>query len=227
MTNIYINIAMCGSVNKVLWNLLTRIKESGLYDHVDKIYLVFNGPRSGLSFNLISDKYVIVDANDDISKCEFPTLDLIWHDSKDKDINILYLHTKGVTKPGISYVEDWTNYLSYFNINKWIERIKELEEFDCTGTDLKGNFEDIKFHPSTWGYGKAPMHYSGNFWWSKSSHIRTLPNPITWLPDSNFIRWRVMAEMWLCQNSEAKYNCAWRSNVNHYIENYPKELYEE
>jgi hypothetical protein len=35
-----------------------------------------------------------------------------------------------------------------------------------------------------------------------------------------------MAEMWLCQISDGKYNCAWVSNVNHYLENYPKELYE-
>lgn len=35
--NVYINIAMIGSVNQVLWNLLTRIKESGLYDACDKI----------------------------------------------------------------------------------------------------------------------------------------------------------------------------------------------
>jgi hypothetical protein len=226
MTNIYINVAMVGSVNKVLWNLLTRIKESGLYDYCNKIYLIFNGDKKYLSFNLVSDKYEIVQANSDISMCEFPTLDLIWKHSKEQEFDVLYLHTKGVTKSTSEPVTDWTNYLAYFNINRWTDRIKELETFDCTGTDLKGNFEDYNFHPSTWGYGKAPMHYSGNFWWSKSSHIKNLPRPLVWLPDTNFVKWRVMAEMWLCQIKDAKYFCAWISDKNHYLENYPKELYE-
>ena len=34
-----------------------------------------------------------------------------------------------------------------------------------------------------------------------------------------------MAEMWLCQ-IDGKYNSAWQSNINHYQQNYPKELYE-
>ena len=33
-----------------------------------------------------------------------------------------------------------------------------------------------------------------------------------------------MAEMWLCQ-IDGKYNSAWSSNVDHYLEKYPKELY--
>jgi hypothetical protein len=32
--------------------------------------------------------------------------------------------------------------------------------------------------------------------------------------------------MWLCQSNDGKYNCVWRSNVNHYVESYPKKLYE-
>lgn len=227
MINIYINIAMIGSVNQVLFDLLTRIKQSGLYDSANKIYLVFNGDRKQLSFNLVDDKYVIIDANIDISKCEFPTLELIWQHSQTEDLNILYLHTKGVTKPGYQQIVDWTNYLSYFNINEWKDRLKDLEENDCSGVNLIGNPDDINQHPSTWGYGKAPLHYSGNFWWSKSSHIKKLPSISNWLPDGNFLRWRVMAEMWLCQIPEGKYSCAWQSNINHYHQFYPKDLYEK
>ena len=226
MINIYINIAMVGSVNQVLWDLLTRIKQSGLYDSANKIYLVFNGDRKLLSFNLVSEKYVIIDSNPDISKCEFPTLDLISQHCKEEDFNVLYLHTKGVTKPGYQQIIDWTNLLSYFNINKWQDRLKDLEDNDCSGVNFFGNPDDINHHPSTWGYGKAPLHYSGNFWWSKSSHIKKLPEPMSWLPDKNYQRWRVMAEMWLCQPNDGKYNCAWQSNINHYLERYPIELYE-
>jgi hypothetical protein len=226
MINIYINIAMVGSVNQVLWELLTRIKQSGLYESANKIYLVFNGDRKKLTFNLVSEKYVIIDYSDDISKCEFPTLELIHKHSKEAEFDILYLHTKGVTKPGVKTIEDWTNYLSYFNINKWVDRVKDLKSNDTSGVNLGGNPEDIQSHPSWWGYGKAPLHYSGNFWWSKSSHIRNLSSPFNWLPDGDCLRWRMMAEMWVCQIQTGKYHSAWHSNVNHYQENYPKELYE-
>jgi hypothetical protein len=151
---------------------------------------------------------------------------LISQHCKEEDFNVLYLHTKGVTKPGYQQIIDWTNLLSYFNINKWQDRLKDLEDNDCSGVNFFGNPDDINHHPSTWGYGKAPLHYSGNFWWSKSSHIKNLPNMSNWLPDGNYLRWRVMAEMWLCQIPDGKYSCAWQSNINHYQQNYPKELYE-
>lgn len=224
--NIYINVAIIGNVNQVLADLINSTLKSGLYSACNKIVLVCNGDFNQISLNLNIPKIEVIKANTDISKCEFPTLEKIWNDCQKEDITVLYLHTKGVTKPGQQTVQDWTNYLSHFNITKWQDRVFELNTFDCSGVNLNGNIEDSNEHPSTWGYGKAPLHYSGNFWWSNSSHIKKLPDPISWLPDTNYQRWRVMAEMWLCQPNDGKYNCAWRSNVNHYIENYPKELYE-
>jgi hypothetical protein len=225
--NIYINVAIVGSVNKVLADLVNNILKSGLYSACNKIYLICNGNFSQISLDLNIPKVEVIKANSDIFKCEFPTLEKIWNDcQQEEDITVLYLHTKGVTKPGHQTVQDWTNYLSYFNIIKWQDRLSDLNSFDCSGVNLNGNVEDFNEHPLTWGYGKAPLHYSGNFWWSNSSHIKKLPNPISWLPDGNYQRWRVMAEMWLCQPSDSKYNCAWQSNINHYIERYPIELYE-
>lgn len=222
---IYINIAVIGSVNEVINNILNRISDSKLYDNVSKIYLVVNGNIELLDIE-IKDKYEIIKANSDINKCEFPTLDLISEHSI-VDFNLLYLHTKGVTKPGFVNIKDWTNYLSYFNIDRWEDRLSELEYNDCTGCDLKGNPDDINHHPMTWGYGKAPLHYSGNFWWAKSSHIRKLVKPSNWLPDTNYQRWRIMAEMWVCQDIKSIYNNAWSSGVNHYYERYEKEKYEK
>jgi hypothetical protein len=226
-TNIYINIAVIGSVNQILFNLLNKIERSGLYNHSNKIYLIFNGDINEILLNIIGDKYIKINSNSDISKCEFPTLDLIHEHSKEEDLNILYLHTKGVTKPGHQQIIDWTNLLSYFNIIKWQDRIKDLESNDCSGVNLSGSKDDINFHPSTWGYGKAPLHYSGNFWWSKSSHIRRLPKISEWLPDDDYFKWRVMAEMWICQFPDGNYYNDFSSNVNHYQNLYPSELYEK
>ena len=224
---IYINVTVMGTVNSVLDSLLKRIKESGLYENVEEIFLVINGDINEIKVNLTDSKYTILNEYKDITKYEGPGLELLWKHSvkSNEDFNILYLHTKGVSKP-LKNIEEWTNYLSYFNINKWEDRVKDLESNDASGVNLGGNPEDIQSHPSWWGYGKAPVHYSGNFWWSKSSHIKKLPSPFLWCPDSDHARWRMMDEMWLCQIQTGKYHSAWHSNVNHYQENYPKELYE-
>lgn len=215
-----------GSVNRVLNDLLNKIDESGLYDYCDKIFLVINGDKNNLQFQMKS-KYVIYNPHLDASHCEFPTLDLIWeHSQKEDDLTILYLHTKGVTKPNHPGVIDWTEYLTYFNVERWSYMITALNVNDAVGVNHGGNPNDYNEHPSTWGYGKAPLHFAGNFWWSKSSHIKKLTNPYDFIPEPNYMRYRVACEMWVCSNLEGKYTGLWHSNVNHYTTLYPRCLYE-
>jgi hypothetical protein len=223
--NIYINVALINNVNIVLDNIIKNICDSELYDYCNQIYIILNGKIEKLTLNFLKPKINIIFENEDISKCEFPTLNKIWNDCQKEDLIILYLHTKGVTKPNDDRIEDWVNLLIHFNINKWEERIHDLQNFDCSGINLLGNPDDLNFNPETWGVNRAPLHYSGNFWWSKSEHIKKLPNPYSWVPSTDYVKWRVMCEMWLCQISESKYKCAWQSNVNHYHELYPKNRY--
>lgn len=226
MMKIYINVAVINNVNEILNKILNEIHISQLYDACDSINIIVNGGVNILNFKRF-DKYNIINEIMDISQCEFPTLNYLWTESfySEVNFNILYLHTKGVTKPGLKNISDWVDYLIYFNITNWKDRLIELTEYDCTGVDLKGNASDINCPPQSWGYGKAPLHYSGNFWWSKSDHIKILPNPIDWIPYPNFLKWRVMAEMWVCQKADSKYKCAFQSNNNFYINRFSKEIY--
>lgn len=224
-TYVYINVTVLGTVNSVLSNLIGRVRESGLYDFCDGVYLIVNGDRSLLDVDLSGDKMNVVEYGRDISGYEFPTLTRLFEHSLEEEFRVLYMHTKGVSK-GHPFIDDWTNLLAYFNVDRWKDRLLDLDSNDCTGVNYGGNPEDIKSHPAYWGYGKAPMHYSGNFWWSKSSHIKTLIHPIKWAPDENLARWRMMNEMWICSNSVGKYHCAYSSGVNHYVTPYPKEIYE-
>jgi len=223
-TKVYINVAVMGNVNSVLNDLLTRVEESGLKDYTNEIYAIVNGDINQIDKSRKWVKWI--HASTSVSGQEFPTLKTIWDSSKSEEpFRVLYLHTKGVSRDNQN-VKDWVDLLSYFNINKWSERISELNNNDCTGINYGGNPEDINSHPAYWGYGKAPMHYSGNFWWSNSEHISKLPDPLVWIPDNDLTRWRVMNEMWLCQIPTGKYHCAYSSGVDHYVTPYPKEIYE-
>jgi hypothetical protein len=56
-------------------------------------------------------------------------------------------------------------------------------------------------------------HFSGNFWWSKGSHIKKLQ------PLENDVKY-LSPEMWIC-GTRGKYFCLHESGVNHYEEEYP------
>jgi hypothetical protein len=229
---VFINVAVVGRYEGVLSDLCGKVVDSGLYDRSKNVYLVVNGDPAAMESGGLPrlfagmDKFVGIHAGPTIDRCEFPTLQLIWDRCASEDITVCYLHTKGVTRQDTPRMRDWTEFLAYFNVERWRDRLSDLSSHDCSGVNLVGNPDDISFPPHTWGYGKAPLHYSGNFWWSKSSHIRRLPPPARWVPDGNYLRWRMMAEMWLCQLPSASYHCAWDSGVDHYASEYPRSMYE-
>jgi len=140
---------------------------------------------------------------------EYPTLKALYDFSINDttNSNVLYLHTKGITRNEIT-VHDWRNMMLYFNVEKWQDRIVELNEYDATGCNLsKGIQQGLN---ATW--------FSGNFWWSKTEYIKKLKDPNNW--KSN----RLMAEFWLgTQNGDFK--CCHRSGINHYQKLYPREKY--
>lgn len=117
--------------------------------------------------------------------------------------NVLYLHSKGVTRNKNKNVEDWIDYMEYFCIEDYKNRIAELQANDVTGVNLQ------QF--------KNQNHYSGNFWWATGKHIKTLNycNEID----------RHKAEMWVCSNPTGRYNCVYRSEIDHYQNQYVRENY--
>ena len=119
---------------------------------------------------------------------------------------ILYIHSKGVSKENNKCVKDWVDYLSYFNIYNFNTCLSRLEELSthCVGVNLQ--ISDT-----------YPIHYSGNFWWSKMSHIKTLKSITNNIYNA--------PEFWVTSNSNNKYVSLWNSNVNHYYEAFPSSLY--
>ncbi len=116
--------------------------------------------------DLNDDKIEVLGITNNLNLYETPTIKLLHEHSlnENEEFYVLYIHTKGVKHYNRDInvnVTDWVNYMIYFNIQKHDTCIKSLSEYDTVGVNLQEK-EDI------------PLHYSGNFWWSKSSYIKTL-----------------------------------------------------
>lgn len=103
------------------------------------------------------------------------TLRKIYKDCLDVDQTLLYFHTKGITSD-LRHLDTgnynayrnyyfWRQFLNWGAIEMWPACVAHLED----GYDLAGpNFQQ-----------NPVPHYSGAFYWTKSSHIRQLPDPAT------------------------------------------------
>jgi hypothetical protein len=136
--------------------------------------------------------------------------------SKEEEL-FCYIHTKGITRT-IDYLRldmesikryyYWRQYLNWGVLTNWkkcVEKI-EKENYDVAG---------INFTTS------PSPHFSGNFWWARTGHIKSLPNPATikWWHDlqansqdhwlRNVADDRYRDEQWLCSKEGTKiYNVA-------------------
>lgn len=158
-------------------NQINKLIRSGLLKEA-KLYLtaLYNTDED---LNYIKDKIKDLGELTNTSKSfdlfEFPALGFIKKKAKTEDFYVLYLHTKGVsiTEKNMNYyhgsrdlkhlkecVTDWKDYMEYFLVDNYQECIKALEECDACGVNLRA---------------EPVNHFSGNFWWSKSSYINKLP----------------------------------------------------
>ena len=169
--------------------------DSGILLEIDKLFLTVNYT---FDFDLIYIKDKISGLNLEVvyssknNQYEFPALDFIKNLIKKEDCYLFYFHTKGSSiseKNKLFYhnstdlehlkncVKDWRNYMEYFIIQNFKGCLKVLEEYDACGVNLVSS-------PSN--------HFSGNFWWARSSYLKKLPEIS--LLDKNH-RWD--AEFWI------------------------------
>lgn len=201
---IYIHICVKNSWLTVLTNLITNIKKSGLYEIIDKIRCFVLGTLDEIPEILNDKKIIIVKKDPRCQLYERFTLNNLYDDCLKEDFYILYLHTKGIRLWKSQPVKDWVEYLIHFNMYRHKEIIKLLKEYNCVGVNL----QDCP----------RGQHYSGNFWWSKSSHIINLKREIG--------NGYTSPELWVTsKKNDCKYASLYLSNINHYITRYPPEEY--
>lgn len=204
-----LHVCQVGDWKRSLSILMKSIMSSGLYDASESIDFCVLSPQG------------VVDALPQLPKTrihwmgtpalyERPTLlHLRSKAVNDADpVYYWYVHTKGLRWFGTEReqpVLDWIQLLLYWNVDKWKKAVTELD----TGFDVYGcNQTDVPIN-----------HYSGNFWWSTSSYLKTLPDTIgDGYNDPEF---------WIMR-SNPKWACAFRSGLEgmgHYFNRYSPILY--
>ena len=154
--------------------MMDAIKKSGLYDVTSEIRCGVVNDRGVVKFNYRFDdpKLNIVAAGYSSEYERVTLLHMREHSESDPpNTSYWYVHTKGIRHFG-THVEanilDWINLLLYWNVHKWKIAISSLNSYDtygCNGILWQGHLHQH-------------LHYSGNFWWANSDHIKRLPNSI-------------------------------------------------
>lgn len=207
-------------------------EDHGLIDAAEKFYLVVVGKPANVALakglaSSLSNKIEVVEFEDrfkgdnDLHSLdsdlygrntrpitEYATLQLIYDHALREDAHFLYMHAKGVT----SYERHlragkfnefknyfyWRKFLEWAVVERWQECNRLLENHDVVSAN----------------YAPWPMkHFSGNYWWSKSEYICTIPdirNDDWWKgelqrhPIMQTLTWRLRDEMWICCKDDAK-----------------------
>jgi hypothetical protein len=209
LSYIYIHVCCLNHWQDVFASLIHKIKDSGLYEMVKEIRCGVVGEYEDASV-FDDPKITIVGHARDVSLRETSTLNLLHEHAQREEFDVLYVHTKGVSHDPDSFcfvnVREWVEYLCHFNIYRHERCRALLRTYDAVGVNLQGGRSE----------GDA-LHYSGNFWWSKASYIRTLNRCEQTSHNA--------PEFWLTETRAGSYRSLWHSGVNHYHEPYPASRY--
>ncbi len=177
---------------------------SGLLERAEKINVVLVGPEKATLREKLKDYSKVETHIRPNSGSEADTLNMIWEYCKTNDGNILYLHSKGVTKPKRGNIQDWKNLMEYFLIERYGPCVESLQTNDVCGVNYLG----------------GRPHYSGNFWWATARHIRRLKQL---KPE---LACRLYCEYWLFDiTAKIERKEIFNSGLDHYKNAYPREKY--
>jgi len=222
---IFIHAAILNKCKERIIQYLEFIYNSKLINNVENIFICFVGPECiPINYEDIT-KYnnnkniKLIKASENLEDYEIKTLKFLYNFCKINTFcNVLYLHTKNIGKEINYCIEDQINYMLHFLVTNYESCVNKLIHYDTCGVDLRHD-------PS--------LHYSGNFWWSTSYNIISLPCPIEF---NNLNKYpnrlnslRHNQEFWVCYKKNIEKYCSlWDCGINVYerhLHPYPKEIY--
>tara|TARA_R110002167_G_scaffold9579_9_gene44311 strand:+ start:5299 stop:6066 length:768 start_codon:yes stop_codon:yes gene_type:complete len=168
----FIHVGKLNNYQGILDSIINSVRDSGLYNEVDKICI---GAAGTGSISNLPDKCVVVTDGSNINAFERPTLTQLQNHCREfPEGYTLYTHTKNASlsiddadprrRDRWYFGEIHRKYMIYFMINKFRECIRVLDSgYTSVGCDFRNNPENSS-------------HYAGNFWWVNNKFINTLPD---------------------------------------------------
>ena len=205
MTSIYGFHHICFNNNgkDIFEEQFNTIVTSGLYDASKIIYCSVLGPANGYIYPA---KYNVIYISIDSKLYERPILEFMRKQSDILPGKYWYIHTKGIghyKSPNYNTISDWRKYMEYFVIKGWRRCVMDLDKYDIAGVN----------------YNTSPSsHFSGNFWWARSSYIKTNNTEFNY---KDYIE----PEMWLCKGKSPIGISYHNSHVYHYTQSYNSIMY--
>lgn len=213
----FMHIAQMGNWKEVVEEQIALANRSGLADRCSHIFLCILGEED---VSLVPP-FKVLYQSPELAFYEYETLRMIWEHSKRDDGLVWYVHTKGVSKTEEEWEKnkslyqevlqvdsleilrrhekEWRHYMQHFVIRQHGRCIESLTDHDVVG--------------ASWREDPFP-HFSGNFWWARSSYLKGLTDPYKyrgqydWVDDK-----RAGAEAWVGSRSpRARCLCDLRHN---------------
>jgi len=199
------------------WRYLTQssynklVKSGILYDeNLKGVKISFLGDEHNIDILKqiwFNNKVEIIHYGTDYKLYEYPAIHLIQNICKREECNILYFHCKGLLHKD-DHIKDWIDYLEYFNIERYKHSISKLKEYDVVGCNYYPREGDPYYKKNPYWFTLLKEHYSGNYWWTKSSYINTLKRLEYDETD------RYSPEFWICSNEEGRFWSYYTASIN-------------
>ena len=159
------------------------MKKSGLYNEAKSINLGFLGEKKEI-LPFLNNKIKLVYHSTNLKEYEKPTINKLLEFSKKskESYNVLYLHSKGVSKKEhmSECIKYWRLMMSYYLVTNYKKCLNHLKKYDTVGCNLSMGFFNEKRdkYPRWWNCRfnneEHFIHYSGNYWWSKTDFLKKI-----------------------------------------------------
>lgn len=169
---VFFHICTIHHYRDIVAHISQRLRDSGLDRVVATLYYCLSGPDAESDIrDLLPHGWHTVALQRKRDRADFERLTLhamaAMAEEAADPFYALYVHSKGVTKPHQhrGRVDAWRNMMLTFVADFWPLCLSALETDPMRAVSC-----NLHRWPST--------HFSGNYWWTSSEHLRTLPTPI-------------------------------------------------
>jgi len=170
----FYHIYMINTWENLVNEQLQKIIHSNLYEISKKIYISCLGDNTQklILEKIICDKhkFEIIFYHNDGTFAEIPILQHLQDLSSSKEFYAWYIHTKGITSGQVDWRKEMET-LVILNNRQCINVLNKNKHIGACGPRLtRGGFP---FDLSKYGFNHQ-YHFSGNFWWAKSTYIKKI-----------------------------------------------------